>query len=338
LTLAPHYRSASGWNALLAARQPREELPPTWQVASIVVGAGYTGLAAARRLGELEPGREVLVIEASELGEGAAGRNSGFLSALPTEPLAHGEDTADHAAARQIQLARAGLELLRRLVIAHGIDCGWDEEAPRFDAAATTQGVATIAARQSAQRHWGLAGHFVERAELTQLTGTTYYRRAYSPHGNVFVQPAALIRGLGESLPENVHLLERTEVTSVSRTGLLRVATTRGEFLADRVLIAANAHARSFGLLRDRMIAIYTYGGLTPELDQVELAKLGVLPQWGIIPAHRMGTTLRKFANCRFLVRSGDSYERELPLAQVRTMLTRLYRRRYPQMASHQLE
>ena len=338
MTLAPHYRSASGWNALLAARLPREELPPTWQVASIVVGAGYTGLAAARRLGELEPGREVLVIEASELGEGAAGRNSGFLSALPTEPLAHGEDTADHAAARQIQLARAGLELLRRLVIAHGIDCGWDEEAPRFDAAATTQGLATIAARQSAQRHWGLAGHFVERAELTQLTGTTYYRRAYSPHGNVFVQPAALIRGLGESLPENVHLLERTEVTSVSRTGLLRVTTTRGEFLADRVLIAANAHARSFGLLRDRMIAIYTYGGLTPELDQVELAKLGALPQWGIIPAHRMGTTLRKFANRRFLVRSGDSYERELPLPQVRTMLTRLFRRRYPQMASHQLE
>ena len=335
---APHYRSLSGWNALLTAREARVELPRTRQVASIVVGAGYTGLAAARRLAELEPGREVLVIEASELGEGAAGRNSGFLSAFPIEPRAHGLDTADHAAARQIRLARAGLELLRRLVIAHDIDCGWDEEAPRLDAAATAKGLAAIAARQSARQRWGLAGHFVESAELTVSTGTTYYRRAYSPHGNVFVQPAALIRGLGESLPESVHLLERTEVTSVSRTGPLRVATTRGEFSADRVLIAANAHARALGLLRDRIIAIYTYGGLTPELDQVELAKLGALPQWGIIPAHRLGTTLRKFANRRFLVRSGDSYERELPLAQVRALLTQLYLSRYPQMASHQLE
>ena len=250
---APHYRSLSGWNALLAAREARVELPRTRQVASIVVGAGYTGLAAARRLAELEPGREVLVIEASELGEGAAGRNSGFLSAFPIEPRAHGQDTADHAAAPQIRLARAGLELLRRLVIAHDIDCGWDEEAPRLDAAATAKGLAAIAARQSARQRWGLAGHFVESAELTVSTGTTYYRRAYSPHGNVFVQPAALIRGLGESLPENVRLLERTEVTSVSRTGPLRVATTRGEFSADRVLIAANAHARAH-VLRRRLV------------------------------------------------------------------------------------
>jgi glycine/D-amino acid oxidase-like deaminating enzyme len=51
-----------------------------------------------------------------------------------------------------------------------------------------------------------------------------------------------------------------------------------------------------------------------------------------------MGTTLRKFANRRFLVCSGDSYECELPLERVRSMLTQLYRNRYPHMVSHELE
>ncbi len=335
---ALYYASVSGWNALLPPREPQQDLPRARNFASIVVGAGYTGLAAARRLAELEPDAEVLVIEASEVGEGASARNSGFLSASAVEPLAHGADTQDEAAARHIRLARAGLDMLRRLVAAHAIDCLWDETAPRFDAAATPQGLREIDARQKARERWGLAGRFVEEPELAKSIGTAYYRRAYSPEGTVFVQPAALIRGLSESLPQNVRLLERTAVTAMSGTGLVRVATTRGEFSSDRVLIAANAHARALGLLRDRMIAIYTYGGLTPELDQGELARLGELPQWGVIPAHRVGTTLRKFANRRFLVRSGDSYERELPVAEVRAMLTRLFRNRYPHMASHELE
>ena len=338
LDSAPRYRSVSGWNALLVPREPREDPPRTHQFASIVVGAGYTGLAAARRLAELEPDREVLVIEASELGEGAAGRNSGFLGATANDPRANGEDTLDQAAVRQIRLARAGLDILRHLVSTHGIDCGWDETGPRFEAAATEKGLVEIAARRTARQRWGLAGRLVEQAELSRLTGTSYYRRAYSPEINVFVQPAALIRGLGESLPPNVRLLERTAVTSLSASQPVRVTTTRGEFSAGRVMIAANAHARRFGMLRDRIIAIYTYAGLTPELEPGELDKLGALPQWGVTPAHRLGTTLRKYANRRFLVRSGDSYEGELPLAHVRAMLTRLFANRYPQMASREFE
>jgi glycine/D-amino acid oxidase-like deaminating enzyme len=53
-----------------------------------------------------------------------------------------------------------------------------------------------------------------------------------------------------------------------------------------------------------------------------------------VIPAHPIGTTLRKVRN-RLLVRSGDSYEREHSTAQVQAMLSKLYRRRYPAMTSH---
>ena len=46
---------------------------------AVVIGAGFTGLACARRWQELAPNARVVVIDASEIGEGNPGRNSGFL-------------------------------------------------------------------------------------------------------------------------------------------------------------------------------------------------------------------------------------------------------------------
>jgi glycine/D-amino acid oxidase-like deaminating enzyme len=333
----PVYQSRSGWNALLPPRQECVDPPSSPVQASVVIGAGYTGLAAARRLAELEPGREVLVIDASSIGEGSAGRNSGFLSVLPNQPLANRHGTLDEAAARQIRLYTAGLSWLRTLVQTKKINCDWDETSPRITAAATQGGERRARATLERNRRWGIEAQDFDQSALSSLLGTTYYRYGYSPKGNAFVQPAALIRGLADTLPPEVRLLENTPVLSIEGSGPFIVKTSRGEFTADRVLVATNVHARALGLLRDRMIAIYTYGGLTPELSTFELEALGEAPQWGVIPAHPVGTTLRKVRN-RLLVRSGDSYEREHSTAQVQAMLSKLYRRRYPAMASHGFE
>ena len=45
----------------------------------LVVGAGYTGLSAARKLAELHPNQKIIIVDAQLAGEGASGRNSGYL-------------------------------------------------------------------------------------------------------------------------------------------------------------------------------------------------------------------------------------------------------------------
>ena len=45
----------------------------------LIVGAGYTGLSAARKLSELHPGQKIIIVDAQLAGEGASGRNSGYL-------------------------------------------------------------------------------------------------------------------------------------------------------------------------------------------------------------------------------------------------------------------
>ena len=45
----------------------------------LIIGAGYTGLSAARKLGQLHPEKKIIIVDAQLAGEGASGRNSGYL-------------------------------------------------------------------------------------------------------------------------------------------------------------------------------------------------------------------------------------------------------------------
>ena len=45
----------------------------------LIIGAGYTGLSAARKLGQLYSNQKIILVDAQLAGEGASGRNSGYL-------------------------------------------------------------------------------------------------------------------------------------------------------------------------------------------------------------------------------------------------------------------
>lgn len=335
--VAPRYAVRCGWNALLPKRVPREQLPKERRYHAIIVGAGYTGLGVARRMAELMPEKEVLVVESSEIGEGSSARNSGFLSVNPIRPHANVYGSVEDDAARKLRIVVAGLDWLRSLVKDHRIDCDWDEKAPRITAAATPRGERAARAGRKSLERWTIKCLDHSAQELAELLGTDYYRYGFEPLTRSLVQPAALIRGIADTLPSNVAVLENTAVEAVDGKGPFEVRTPRGDFKADKVFIANNAHARVLGFVKDRLVGVYTYGALTPELDDVELARFGGLPAWGVIPANKMGTTMRKVQR-RFLIRSSASYEKESDPGKVRSVLTRLFRNRFPNMRSYDFE
>ena len=45
----------------------------------MIVGAGYTGLSAARKLGKLHPNENIVLVDSSISRRGASARNSGYL-------------------------------------------------------------------------------------------------------------------------------------------------------------------------------------------------------------------------------------------------------------------
>ena len=76
---------------------------------------------------------------------------------------------------------------------------------------------------------------------MREQLGTDYYQFGYHSMNNVFVQPAALIRGLADTLPDNVWLMENNPVESVDGGGPYIVRTRNGPFSADNVILANNA-------------------------------------------------------------------------------------------------
>ncbi|MGY8927824.1 MAG: FAD-dependent oxidoreductase, partial [Flavobacteriales bacterium] len=75
----PNYKTKCGWNALLPEYQNKSTLSHDINSDVVIIGSGYTGLAAAKRWFELAPDDAITMIDASSCGEGSSGRNSGFL-------------------------------------------------------------------------------------------------------------------------------------------------------------------------------------------------------------------------------------------------------------------
>ena len=57
----------------------------------LVIGSGFAGISAAKRLTELRSGDKIILIDAIGIGEGAAGQNSGFMIDVPHNINAKGD-------------------------------------------------------------------------------------------------------------------------------------------------------------------------------------------------------------------------------------------------------
>jgi glycine/D-amino acid oxidase-like deaminating enzyme len=326
----PKYQRQCGWNALLPARSANAALTSRADCDVAIIGAGYTGVAAARRCAELEPAATVVLLDSSEIGEGNPGRNSGFMLEIAlandAEPAQLDRMTACN---RLIGDALAGLKSLAEQ---HDIPCDL-VRAGTYRAAAGASGIAALRKYRDFLEAADLRYEVLDQRQLQDRLGTAFYREGlYSPHCYL-VQPAALIRGLADSLPSSITLYENSPAVSIeSSQGKWKVRTPDGAISASRLIVANNAFCKQLGIARSRIVAMFTSAALTEPLPRKVLDALGSDPNWGLLPAHRLGSTLRRTADGRLLIRSLYGYESETDSRQVEVKLRAALQRRFPQL------
>lgn len=326
----PDYENRSGWNSLLPERAAGATLEDDISADLVVVGAGFTGLAAARRWAEIHRDARVVILESSEIGEGNPGRNSGFLLEIS---LANDADPTQLARMHNCnRLIGATMNGIRDAVFDGGIDCAI-ERAGTYRAAAGRPGREALNQYQQFLDAAALPYELLGRAELNARLGTNYYSAGlYSPHCYL-VQPAALVRGLATLLPAGVSIYENSPATGLRRHGTgWEVRTDRATVAAPTVIVANNAFAKHLGVGASRLVKMYTYAGLTECLADDELEQLGSTQSWGLLPTHRLGCTLRRTRDNRLLIRSHYGYEAEAENAAVGDLLLASLRSRFPQL------
>lgn len=332
---APTHERPCGWNAWLGERKPASPARGTLCAELVVVGAGYTGLAAASAWAEARPDDRILVLDADRLGEGSPGRNSGFMLEIA---LANDASPGElERMSRLNALSRQTMAQLRRQIEHHGIACHL-QHSGTYRAASTQAGMASLANYQAFLDSAGLRYERLERAALKERIGTDYYAQGLFSPDCYLVQPAALIRGLADALPASVRLHENSPATGVNAAGgSWRVSTPEAEIHAPRVILANNAFSRALGADASRLTAIYTYAAVTSILPPTLRAQL--MPHaWGLLPAHRLGCTLRTTHDGRLMIRSRYSYEREASNARIEDSLKASLEARFPELAPMNFE
>ena len=289
-------RHASGWYAVLPEPAPASRLTGDQIADWVVVGAGVTGLAAARRLGELAPDARILLLDEIRVGYGASERNSGFI--IDTPRLS--EHLSEEDNRRVSRLILAGLADLKSHVGEHGIDCEWSPRG-HLTAVVNAQRGKKLHATARMLDTAGEEYEWYDRTAVANVTGTDHYHAAVLTPRTVLVNPAALCRGLGETLPANVELCEHTLVLRVEPGSPVKIECAEGSISARNVLLTTNAFVAGLGFLRRNVFPMIACASLSRPMTDDERAAMGGESDWGITGV----TTMRRTRSNRILVRHG---------------------------------
>ncbi|OLO10495.1 oxidoreductase [Chromohalobacter japonicus] len=302
-TTLPRDDKCNGWYQLLDAPTPARRLNTRESADWLVIGAGFTGLAAARRVAELRPGERVVLLEALRVGQGASGRNTGFVIDLPHKRDLEGDDLERKQ--KLLSLNRGAVDDLETLVKRHSIDCGWSR-AGKYQGAVSERGLKYLDQFESLLKDFDYPHQRLGRDELAPILGTRHYAGAIYTANTALMQPAALVRGLGTTLPPNVTLHEHTPVVSLSRSDGQWCATTpEGEVRATNLLLGSNIYSQEFGFLKHRMLPVMTFASMTRTLTDEEMSLFSVAPNhFGLTPADHAGTTVRLTPDRRLIIRN----------------------------------
>jgi len=331
--------SATGslWSATCASLEPLPQLRVDARAEVAVIGAGYTGLSAALHVAAA--GREVVTLDAAQLGEGASGLNGGqVIAGLKHDPdvLAdrYGAQIGAQLTARSAEAPDLVFDLIRR----HAIECdavrtGW------MQLAASESHLPLLQRRVDQWRRRGADVAVLSDREAAQLTGSTRYCGGWIDRRGGTVQPLAYVRGLARAaMRSGARIFTRSAAEKLSRSGgEWRIDTPRASVVARTVILATDAYTdRAFDALRRTVVAVPSIqvatGPLSPDL------RASILPGGqSVSDTKRLLCYFRLDAAGRLVLGTRGSFG-DIPIPMTTAAHERALREIYPALAGLPLE
>lgn len=338
----PKDDKTNGWSAILPPRKAHEPLSSNVTADWLVLGGGYAGLAAARRLAENCPDQQIVLVEAGEAGENASGRNSGFGIDLPHNVGSSLDEL--EGSHRFMRLARMAIDHLEDVVTTHDVKCDW-KRAGKYHTAVSPKGTAQVLEPfRKELEALGEPYEWIEGDALRRKLGSPHFTAAVYTPGCVLMNPAALVRGLADTLPENVRIYENSPVTEANFRNGVQLTTKGGSVRAPKMIMAANGFTEQFGFHQRKFLHLVAHASLTRPLTEAEREAYGVTESWGLTPANAFaGITMRYTDDHRILIRQGLSYcpsqrVSQAEQAAVRAQHKRRFDERFPMLAQVEME
>ena len=309
----------TGWKEILPKRKVNPKLSDHLNADYLIIGGGFAGLSAARRLIQIDNKAKITLLEACEISEGPAGRNSGFMIDLP-----HNLASDDYVGSldkdrEQTLINRSAIEFAKSASEEYEMPPEAIQLVGKTNAAATPKGMNFNLEYAKHLDKTSESYKVLDAQDMKDLTGIDYYMNGLWTPGTAMLQPALYIQSLadGVSSNSNVTIYENSPVVSLEEEGMhdgqkvWKAKTSLGSITSPKIILAVNGIVERFGYFQNRLMTIFTYSSLTRELTNDETNLLGGSSQWGLTSADAMGSSVRRISGVggnRILVRNRWSY------------------------------
>ncbi len=286
----------------------------------LIVGAGYTGLSAARKLSEIKRTSKIIVIDAQLAGEGGSGRNSGYLvDTTLNDGFTSNKDINNYKTKTKIY--DLGIKTVKKYIKEFQVDCDWNE-CGKYFASSSLKDEDKARLFSKLLNELGFQNEVLDQSKLKDRLGTSFYKIGVYTKGGILLNPAKLARSMIGTLPDNVELYENTELLNWKKvSNNIECQFEKNQIKAKKIIFCTNGFLKSLNIEKNFCFPITLTASMTRPLTENEFKEIGSPKEWGVLPIRPMGATIRTTKDRRILIR--NTAEVKNPYSMERLKLTK---------------
>ena len=268
----------------------------------LIIGAGFTGLWTALLAKEANPSREIVILEASEVAQGATGRNGGFMDSSLTHGFRNGLSRWPEELPTLLALGIANLNQIEETITRLGIDCDYRRTGD-IDMATQPYQVEGMKEELEISAPYQTNFQFLGRNQVQAVVKSPIFLAGLKRPDSSLVNPAHLAWGLRKAcLDLGVKLYENSAVKKLEEEdNFVSASTEHGRVRASRVALATNAFPPLLRQISSYVIPVYDYALVTEPLTSAQRESIGWYGREGISDASRQFHYTRTTADGRIL-------------------------------------
>ena len=308
----------------------------------LIVGAGYTGLSAARKLSELHPNQKIIIVDAQLAGEGASGRNSGYLvDTTLNDGFTSNKELSNYK--KKTDIYKLGIDVVKKFIKEHQVDCDWNE-CGKYFASSNEKDRKILENFSKTLSRLNFEHNILDKDDLSKRLGTNFYNLALYTKGGVLLHPGKLVRAMVDTLPDNVELLENSQLNVWSKKGDRIICKFNNhKIITKKIIFCTNGFLKSLGIKNNYNFPLTLTASMTRPLTNTEYKSIGEPREWGVLPVRPMGATIRMTKDKRILIRNTaevhNPFKMSKPELDKRSLNQKLgIKKRFPSLADDIIE
>ena len=292
-----------GWLKQLPKRKNINVLEENLKCDYLIIGAGFTGLSAARQLAKIKKNKKVIIIDAQLAGEGASSRNSGYLvDTTLNDGFTSIKDYQDYI--KKVKIYEKGVLSVKKFIEEYQVECEWNESGKYF-ASSQIEDEKKLKDFSELLSKINYKNEIFYQKELKKKIGTEFYKVALYTHGGILINPAKLVRSMITALPQNVNLFENSTLIKWKKKNRKIYANIDSyEIVSDKIFFCTNGFLKSLGLKKRYNFPLTLTASMTRQLTKKEFETIGKPKEWGVLPVRPMGATVRMTKDQKILIRN----------------------------------